>query len=664
MKRTRLFIYLLQTVFFIFMLSINQSKAFAAENIIVPRETFESGSYAGTSYVPVYGAITSDPQKVVNGKYSTFLSALPSEVWKEFNYTDQSKVKFEKNTTYAVTFSYKSIDMKPADANRFFYFLARSTDNDIQEDKGYTSWTDASGDGGIRTMTFTTGNKDNYYLIWGIHGGGALSMDDIQIVKTTPASSESFEKGSFTSTNFLAGSGVITSDPAKIVSGQYSAYLSSLRTEDFKAFAYTDRNKVKFEKNTTYKVTFAYKAIDMEPAGANRCFYFLARSTDDSEDKGWTTWNEVSGNKGTRTVTFTTGNKENYYLIWGIYKGGALSIDDIEITKTNESFESGAYTNTNFTAGYGTITNDPAKVITGQYSAYLTSQLSEVWKEFTYSDPNKYKFEGNTTYSVTFSYKSIDMDASENERFFYFLARSTDNLEDKGWMTWKAATGNKGKKTVTFTTGSKANYYLIWGIHQGGALSLDDIKIEKVSESFEQGSYSATNFLPVSGIITSDPAKVVNGLYSAYLSPPTDQGGNEFVCTDSNKVKFQPNTTYTVSFAYKAIDMQPGDDNRYFYFTARGMDNTEMKGWTIWNDVTGTKGTKTVTFTTGNQDNYYMFWGIHGGGALSIDDIVIQQLTTYQYDANGRLVQVRMPDNQVVRYSYDRNGNLISTKVD
>lgn len=647
------------------MLSISHSKAFAAENIITPKETFESGAYAGTSYIPINGTITSDPQKVVNGRYSALLSSPPSEVWKEFNYTNSGKIKFEKNTAYSVTFSYKSIEMNPSDANRFFYFLARSTDNDTQEDKGYIAWTDEVGNSGIRTMTFTTGNKENYYLIWGIHAGGAISIDDIQIVKTTSAGSESFENGSFASTNFLAGDGVITNDPAQVVSGQYSAYLSSKRTEDWKEFSYTDTNKVKFEKNTKYTITFSYKSIDMEATGAERSFYFLARSTDNKEDKGWTTWNEVSGNKGSKTVTFTTGNKENYYLIWGIYRGGALSLDDIEITKMNESFESGTYTNTIFTAGHGgIITNDPAKVITGQYSAYLESQTGEVWKEFSYTDSDKFKFEGNTTYTVTFSYKSIDMNASDNDRFFYFLARSTDNLEDKGWMTWKDSTGNKGKKTVTFTTGSKANYYLIWGIHQGGALSLDDIKIEKVSESFEQEAYSATNFFPVSGIITSDPAKVVSGSYSAFLSNSTAQGGKDFASTDTNKVKFQRNTTYTVSFAYKAVDMQPNDNNRYFYFSGRGMDNTEMKGWTIWNDVTGTKGMKTVTFTTGDQDNYYLFWGIHGMGALSIDDIIIQQLTTYQYDDNGRLVQIRLADNQVIRYYYDENGNLITTKVE
>ncbi|OKP89741.1 hypothetical protein A3848_13185 [Paenibacillus sp. P32E] len=348
-------------------------------------------------------------------------------------------------------------------------------------------------------------------------------------------------------------------------------------------------------------------------------------------------------------------------MIWGIHAGGALSLDDIEIAKVSESFEKGSFTDTNFTAGSGILTKEPAKVISGQYSAYLISQLNEDWKEFTYTDPNKVKFEANTTYTVSFSYKSIDMDTLNNSRFFYFLARSTDNQEDKGWTTWNEATGNKGKRTITFTTGNKENYYLIWGIHKGGALSLDDITIRKVSESFERGTYSDTGLSPVAGIITNDPLKAVNGLYSAYLSSPTTKEWIEFASTDTNKMKFQSNTTYTVSFAYKSIDMQPADLNRYFYFSVRGIDNTEVKGWTRWNDTAGTKGLKTVTFTTGDQDNYYIFWGIHGGGALSLDDIVIQQLTTYQYDNNGRLVQVRYPDNSVVRYSYDLNGNLINT---
>lgn len=43
-------------------------------------------------------------------------------------------------------------------------------------------------------------------------------------------------------------------------------------------------------------------------------------------------------------------------------------------------------------------------------------------------------------------------------------------------------------------------------------------------------------------------------------------------------------TNFTLSFAYKSIDMRPTDNNHYFYLSARGIDNTEFKGWTSWNE--------------------------------------------------------------------------------
>jgi hypothetical protein len=37
-------------------------------------------------------------------------------------------------------------------------------------------------------------------------------------------------------------------------------------------------------------------------------FYFLARSAENTEDKGWTYWRNTIGTKGTRAITFTTGD--------------------------------------------------------------------------------------------------------------------------------------------------------------------------------------------------------------------------------------------------------------------------------------------------------------------------------------------------------------------
>ncbi|MBH5320949.1 RHS repeat protein [Paenibacillus sp. GSMTC-2017] len=477
---------------------------------------------------------------------------------------------------------------------------------------------------------------------------------------------ESFEKGSFAETSFLAGSGQITNDPKKVINGSYSALLDAANSKGYSEFAYSDSNKIKFEKNTTYSVTFSFKSIQ-EPSKANNgSFYFLARSTneifDHKKDKGWTEWTLPTGEKGSKTVTFTTDNEQNYILIWGIYNGGALSIDDISISKLSESFEKGTFAETSFLAGSGHITNDPTKVISGSHSAFLDATNIKGHVQFSYSDSNKIKFEKNTKYEITFSYKSIVGPSLTDNGTFYFLARSSnpiyDPKKDRGWTTWEAPTGTKGIKKVQFTTGNEENYFLIWGIYNGGAFSLDNIYIKKVSESFEKGEFNATNHLAVSGEITNDPSKVIDGSYSAHLSS-VNAGFSEFSYTDSSKVQFLKNTAYTVTFSYKTVK---ASNNGYFYFMARSTNKAEDKGVLTWQDTTGTLGTKTIKFITGDQDSYYLMWGIYNDGALSIDNITITE-DQFQYDANGRLIKQVLSNHRTVKYYYDNNGNLIKSVV-
>ncbi|MEC0208528.1 hypothetical protein ABEX47_28720 [Paenibacillus ehimensis] len=480
---------------------------------------------------------------------------------------------------------------------------------------------------------------------------------------------ESFERGSYSGTNYMAGAGTITNDPQKVITGQYSAYLDSQPTQEWRDVAYSDASKIRFEKNTTYSVTFSYKSI-VDPVKANNgYFYFAARGvgSDHTSDLGWTEWNDQAGKIGTKTIVFTTEDKENYFLIWGIHNGGALSLDDIYIQKRSESFERGSYTGTNYIAGAGALTNDPQKVITGQYSAYLDSQPTQAWRDVAYSDTNKIRFEKNTTYSVTFSYKSIVDPVKENNGYFYFVARGvgSDYTSDRGWTEWNDQAGKTGTKTIVFTTGDKENYFLIWGIHNGGALSLDDIYIEKRSESFERGSYTGTNYIAGAGTITDDPQKVITGRYSAYLASQPTQAWRDVAYSDTNKIRFEKNTTYSVTFSYKSIVDPVKANNGYFYFAARGVgsDYTSDKGWTEWNDQAGKIGTKTIVFTTGDREDYFLIWGIHNGGALSLDDIIIEK-NKYQYDQNGRLIKFISPNQREIKYDYDLNGNIIRRKVE
>ncbi|MDK8182635.1 hypothetical protein QP775_17455 [Paenibacillus sp. UMB4589-SE434] len=331
-----------------------------------------------------------------------------------------------------------------------------------------------------------------------------------------------------------------------------------------------------------------------------------------------------------------------------------------------ESFESGSYLHTNYSAGAGLITNNPNQIINGNYSAFLEADPQQEWKDLMYTDSNKIHFERNTTYAVTFSYKSITQPAEGNNGYFYFTARGVgaDYRSDKGWTEWNEKAGKKGTKTIVFKTGDEANYFLIWGIHNGGALSVDDIIIQKRSESFEQGSYTSTKFLAGAGSITTDPDQIISGKNSAFLKADSTVEWKDMMYTDSNKVQFEKNTTYTVTFSYKSITQPVEDNNGYFYFTARGVgaDYRSDKGWTEWNEKTGKKGTKTIEFKTGDEANYFLIWGIHNGGALSVDDVIIKK-NEYQYDSNNRLKSVSFPYRSEITYIYDANGNIVRREV-
>lgn len=146
-------------------------------------ESFESGDLNQTNYIAGAGRITSDPQQVIMGKHSVYVESSPKEAWKDAIYTNENKVQFEKNTTYAVTFSYKSIIEPVQGHNGYFYFTARGVGSDDKSDKGWTEWTGQAGKVGTKTLTFKTGEEENYFLMWGIHNGGALSLDDIIIKK-------------------------------------------------------------------------------------------------------------------------------------------------------------------------------------------------------------------------------------------------------------------------------------------------------------------------------------------------------------------------------------------------------------------------------------------------------------------------------------------------
>jgi hypothetical protein len=193
-----------------------------------------------------------------------------------------------------------------------------------------------------------------------------------------------------------------------------------------------------------------------------------------------------------------------------------------------------------------------------------------------------------------------------------------------------------GTKTIGFTLGDFDDYFLIWGIHKQGALSIDDIRVTELigrkvfeeKEDFESGEFSGSlfNTWERSGQIISDPRKIISGKFSAYgKGNPAKVQWFEFLFSDKNKLAMERKGAYTVGFKYKAVEAPGGDGFYYFVVKTPSGGNASNLAFTKWSDTDGAVGTKKIDFTLGDFEDYCLIWGIHGKGALSIDDIIVKK---------------------------------------
>jgi hypothetical protein len=307
-------------------------------------EGFESGAFSGTIFgmgANNWGRLTSSKNEVINGKYS-LLSRMPTnEEWFEFAHSRPSSLKLESNKSYRVSFNYKVLkDL--ANPEGYFYTLARTAKGDYSDDKGFTSWKASAGDFGHKVIDITTGEKEEYYIVFGMRWGGEITIDDVKVEQLPDASafqgSINFENGSITLSNCLTSTvngsaGDLVSRDDLVISGKYSILGENKTGSQWYDFLYTDPTKVKILPNTTYTLSFKYKVIK-ETSGEN---FFQAFARSDiggvSNDTGTKTFMDDAGTVGEVSTTFTTKNFEDYKLAFGMKGSGAVVIDDIKLVK-------------------------------------------------------------------------------------------------------------------------------------------------------------------------------------------------------------------------------------------------------------------------------------------------------------------------------------------
>ncbi|TVX92187.1 hypothetical protein [Paenibacillus agilis] len=485
-----------------------------------------------------------------------------------------------------------------------------------------------SSDGQLLFSKFSDGTYLDYFY-----------DDNGNLVKKVSRYRETFERGNFETTDYMSSnpgySGEVTNTPDKLVTGAYSVYGASDATWEWNTFLASDLRKLQLEPNTSYTVSFKYKVIKSPSEKGSHYFFSRSSTGNTAQDKGWMTWNDKAGSKGSKIVTFTTGPYGDYQLNWGTKYGGAISIDDIQVTKQSESFERGKFESTHYISGNpgysGVVTNEAEKVVTGAYSVYGESKATWEWNSFLASNPRKLQLEPNTSYTVSFKYKVIKSPSEKGKHYFFSRTSTGNTAQDKGWTEWNDQAGSVGSKVVTFITGPYGDYQLNWGTSYGGAISIDDIQVTKLSESFEKGRFSTTDYMSgnpgYSGKVTKAPEKIVTGAYSVYGESDVTWEWNAFLTTDPRKVQLEPNTSYSVSFKYKVIKSPSEKGSHYFFSRTSTGSTAQDKGWTEWKDKVGSVGSKVVTFTTGPSVDYQLYWGTNYGGAISIDDIQVTKMT-------------------------------------
>jgi len=107
------------------------------------------------------------------------------EGWNEFLWSDPDRVRLEPNRTYRLSFSYEVL--APAEGGNgkdaTFYSLVRSKANPVQSDVGWQRWNDPAGTSGQRTLTFTTLDPSQYYVIFGVRHCGRIRIGNVNLVE-------------------------------------------------------------------------------------------------------------------------------------------------------------------------------------------------------------------------------------------------------------------------------------------------------------------------------------------------------------------------------------------------------------------------------------------------------------------------------------------------
>lgn len=539
-------------------------------------ENAESGDMESVMLSAAEDAIvTEEPDDVLGGKYSLALQGSgigDSDMLATF----EGAFKFKPNTSYTVSFDYKTVT--DARQGSYAYMELRSGD----KVRNHFFWADLVSNGRYtKTFRFTTDDTEGYNIYFGIHNSLSVVIDNIVITEN--------------------GEGV------RLISGDED-FVPPVRNDDI--------------EELEFPVSVDFEEGDIFDAG------FLS---------------------------------------------GDMSFGDI--TDNSKAVIGGEYSVVGDSDGailwYNFLSTDPRKIVFKENTEYTV--------EFDYRVLRKQQNEGGFMVYARTSAGTLNDDRG------YVLWNAWGRITEKGPdmadsdIRIREDRNGNGSVHMVFATANKSDYSLYFCIKYGGAFSVDnvwitegrqaaqgsysvpamkDVKLDMFgfAEDFEGGpmndgnaglfrrtmvsggttySRDAENFY---GSFTSDKSRVINGNYS--LLGSTNVGTwFDVLRSNSARAPIYDGQNYSIKFKYKPEKLAA---NAHYYFVLKSNSgNFAYDKYVWWNQRTNVIGSNlgALDYTLTDKGdhcifevritpqwgpgNYYLVWGINGGGEIVIDDIVV-----------------------------------------
>ena len=236
--------------------------------------------------------------------------------------------------------------------------------------------------------------------------------------------------------------------------------------------------KVKFSPFKSYKISYDYKV--QKNGGEKTRFYSSVRSSQSKGNKNGDWWAEAPGKKGHKEYQVDIDEFSDYTLTFGVRFGGAIRIENLKMELLGDNSSArGQFSGGSMVRVISCDLMCNAQCREGGIEVN-TKGMKDEWNEFYRTKSSRLPFIPGRTYQFDFDYRVKSVTSETVDFYWLFRDSAGDSHKSQEFQKWMDNPGCKGHKSFTFKpVGSRAFEFII-GVHNQGALRIENLKIKQL----------------------------------------------------------------------------------------------------------------------------------------------------------------------------------------